>query len=119
MQIFPWKKGKLVLYRKSDRMRSLACSGCKSRLWIIRELRQEADIVRVFPFSSQNKDMSTIIRENGKEHSLCKGKSGKDHFTLQWHFRRRKRKEFPSDGRISRARQAVCLHLHIKNWTVI
>ena len=28
-------------------------------------LRHEADIVRIFPFSSQNKDMSTIVRENG------------------------------------------------------
>ncbi len=27
-------------------------------------LRHEADVVRVFPFSSQNKDMSTIVREN-------------------------------------------------------
>lgn len=37
------------------------------------ELRQEADIVRVFPFSSQNKDMSTIVRENGKEILYVKG----------------------------------------------
>ncbi len=29
-------------------------------------LRHEADVVRVFPFSSQNKDMSTIVRENGE-----------------------------------------------------
>ncbi len=29
-------------------------------------LRHEADIVRIFPFSSQNKDMSTIVRENGE-----------------------------------------------------
>lgn len=37
------------------------------------ELRQAADIVRVFPFSSQNKDMSTIVRENGKETLYVKG----------------------------------------------
>ena len=37
------------------------------------ELRQAADIVRVFPFSSQNKDMSTIVRENGKEILYVKG----------------------------------------------
>lgn len=36
-------------------------------------LRQAADIVRVFPFSSQNKDMSTIVRENGKEILYVKG----------------------------------------------
>ena len=37
------------------------------------ELRQAADIVRVFPFSSQNKDLSTIVRENGKEILYVKG----------------------------------------------
>ena len=37
------------------------------------ELRDAADIVRVFPFSSQNKDMSTIVRENGKEILYVKG----------------------------------------------
>lgn len=37
------------------------------------ELRQAADIVRVFPFSSRNKDMSTIVRENGKEILYVKG----------------------------------------------
>ena len=37
------------------------------------ELRQAADIVRVFPFSSQNKDMSTIVHENGKEILYVKG----------------------------------------------
>lgn len=37
------------------------------------ELRHAADIVRVFPFSSQNKDMSTIVRENGKEILYVKG----------------------------------------------
>ena len=53
------------------------------------ELRHAADIVRVFPFSSQNKDMSTIVRENGKEIlyvkgnpekiiSLCTGISGEE-----------------------------------------
>ena len=31
--------------------------------WDYNELRHGADIVRVFPFSSQNKDMSTIVRE--------------------------------------------------------
>ncbi len=34
------------------------------------QLRHDADVVRVFPFSSQNKDMSTIVREkdaNGAE----------------------------------------------------
>ena len=37
------------------------------------EIRHAADIVRVFPFSSQNKDMSTIVRENGKEILYVKG----------------------------------------------
>ena len=37
------------------------------------ELRHAADSVRVFPFSSQNKDMSTIVRENGKEILYVKG----------------------------------------------
>lgn len=37
------------------------------------KLRHEADVVRVFPFSSQNKDMSTIVRENGKEIIYVKG----------------------------------------------
>ena len=37
------------------------------------KLRHEADIVRVFPFSSQNKDMSTIVRENGKTILYTKG----------------------------------------------
>ena len=37
------------------------------------KLRHEADVVRVFPFSSQNKDMSTIIRENGKDILYVKG----------------------------------------------
>lgn len=38
-----------------------------------RTLRQEADIVRIFPFSSQNKDMSTIVREDGKLILYTKG----------------------------------------------
>ena len=37
------------------------------------KLRHEADVVRVFPFSSQNKDMSTIIRENRKDILYVKG----------------------------------------------
>ena len=37
------------------------------------KLRHDADIVRVFPFSSQNKDMSTIVRENGKTVLYTKG----------------------------------------------
>ena len=37
------------------------------------KIRHEADVVRVFPFSSQNKDMSTIVRENGKEILYVKG----------------------------------------------
>ena len=37
------------------------------------KLRHEAEVVRVFPFSSQNKDMSTIVRENGKEILYVKG----------------------------------------------
>ncbi len=36
-------------------------------------LRHDADIVRVFPFSSQNKDMSTIVRENGRTILYTKG----------------------------------------------
>ena len=36
-------------------------------------LRRDADIVRVFPFSSQNKDMSTIVRENGRTILYTKG----------------------------------------------
>ena len=37
------------------------------------KLRHDADIVRIFPFSSQNKDMSTIVRENGKLILYTKG----------------------------------------------
>mgnify|MGYP004567648051 FL=1 len=37
------------------------------------QLRHDADVVRVFPFSSQNKDMSTIVRENGKTILYTKG----------------------------------------------
>ena len=37
------------------------------------QLRKEANIVRVFPFSSQNKDMSTIVREDGKLMLYTKG----------------------------------------------
>ncbi len=37
------------------------------------KLRHEADVVKVFPFSSQNKDMSTIVRENGKKILYTKG----------------------------------------------
>ena len=36
-------------------------------------LRKEADIVRIFPFSSQNKDMSTIVNENGRLMLYTKG----------------------------------------------
>ncbi len=35
--------------------------------WDYNELRHSADIVRVFPFSSQNKDMSTIVRETADD----------------------------------------------------
>lgn len=37
------------------------------------KIRHDADIVRVFPFSSQNKDMSTVVRENGKTVLYTKG----------------------------------------------
>lgn len=37
------------------------------------QLRKEADIVRVFPFSSQNKDMSTIVSEDGRLMLYTKG----------------------------------------------
>ena len=37
------------------------------------QLRKEADIVRVFPFSSQNKDMSTIVNEGGRLILYTKG----------------------------------------------
>lgn len=37
------------------------------------ELRRVADIVHVFPFSSQKKDMSTIVREDGKYILYVKG----------------------------------------------
>ncbi len=33
------------------------------------QMRHDADIVRVFPFSSQNKDMSTIVREKAEDGS--------------------------------------------------
>ena len=37
------------------------------------QLRKESDIVRIFPFSSQNKDMSTIISEDGRLMLYTKG----------------------------------------------
>lgn len=37
------------------------------------QLRKDADIVRVFPFSSQNKDMSTIVNEDGHLMLYTKG----------------------------------------------
>ena len=37
------------------------------------QLRKEADIVRIFPFSSQNKDMSTIVNEDGRLMLYTKG----------------------------------------------
>ena len=37
------------------------------------QLRKESDIVRVFPFSSQNKDMSTIVNEDRKLILYTKG----------------------------------------------
>ena len=37
------------------------------------QLRKESDIVRVFPFSSQNKDMSTIVNEDGRLMLYTKG----------------------------------------------
>ncbi len=37
------------------------------------KLRHDADVVRVFPFSSQNKDMSTIVREDGNILLYTKG----------------------------------------------
>ena len=37
------------------------------------QLRKEADIVRIFPFSSQNKDMSTIVNEGGRLMLYTKG----------------------------------------------
>lgn len=37
------------------------------------ELRRTADVVHVFPFSSQKKDMSTIVREDGKYILYVKG----------------------------------------------
>lgn len=37
------------------------------------KVRHDADIVRVFPFSSQNKDMSTVVNENGKMILYTKG----------------------------------------------
>ena len=37
------------------------------------QLRKESDIVRIFPFSSQNKDMSTIVNEDGSLMLYTKG----------------------------------------------
>ena len=37
------------------------------------KLRHDADVIRVFPFSSQNKDMSTVVRENGRTVLYTKG----------------------------------------------
>lgn len=37
------------------------------------QLRKEADIVRIFPFSSQNKDMSTIVNEDRRLMLYTKG----------------------------------------------
>ena len=37
------------------------------------QLRKESDIVRIFPFSSQNKDMSTIVNEDGRLMLYTKG----------------------------------------------
>ena len=37
------------------------------------QLRKKADIIRVFPFSSQNKDMSTIVNEDGRLMLYTKG----------------------------------------------
>ena len=37
------------------------------------KLRREADVVRVFPFSSQKKDMSTVVREGEKTILYTKG----------------------------------------------
>ena len=37
------------------------------------QLRKASDIVRVFPFSSQNKDMSTIVNEDGRLMLYTKG----------------------------------------------
>ena len=37
------------------------------------QLRKESDIVRIFPFSSQNKDMSTIVNEDGRLTLYTKG----------------------------------------------
>ena len=58
------------------------------------QLRRDADIVRVFPFSSQNKDMSTIVDEDGrlilytkgnpeKILSLCRNVSAKEAAHIQ------------------------------------
>ena len=38
-----------------------------------RERRQNADVAHVFPFSSEEKDMTTIIKENGGDIALSKG----------------------------------------------
>jgi Ca2+-transporting ATPase len=41
--------------------------------WSYRECRQKADIVHVFPFSSEEKDMTTIIRDEGGYIAFSKG----------------------------------------------
>ena len=59
------------------------------------ELRQTAEVVRVFPFSSQKKDMSTIVREDGNGLVLyVERKSGEDPFPLQLTFQKKNRNEY-------------------------
>jgi len=36
-------------------------------------VRKSADIIKVVPFSSETKSMSTVVREKGKVIAYCKG----------------------------------------------
>lgn len=41
--------------------------------WDYREQRSRSDVIRVFPFSSEEKDMTTIVKQDGKYISYTKG----------------------------------------------
>ena len=80
--------------------------------WDYTKKREEADIVHIFPFSSQKKDMSTILHP-GRLYALWVGNPEKI-MKLSSSLRRRKKKVIEEKITLSRAVQAVSLRLHIK-----
>ena len=84
--------------------------------WDYTKKREETDIAHIFPFSSQKKDMSTILRTAEGYMLYVKGNPEKIRNTFGLICLMKRRMHWKKRSLLSRAAQAVSLLLHIKSW---